>query len=1085
MIRPNKLSGKQFVRLILHALPLFLLAATSIAAPAITSVEPPVGITGQELEVTLHGTGLNENTRVVIFPDSGNRLQILGSADTIYSMHSVAVVCNIAYVTAEYSLQIIDVRISTDPVLLETVNLPSYGMEIAVRSGVAYVLTESHGLLIFDISDPVNPIPLGNVLLPIQPQAIAFENHYAYVANGTGGLQVIDVLDPRHPKIVGSNTLPGGATGIAVSGHTAFVTNDSSTGVGSGLLVFDVHDPTEPVLLGSVQTPGVLSMDVALVGQTAYVADWDAGLQIIDVRNPQQPAIISSADTPGDALSVVVVDNTAYVAAGNSGLQVIDVSNTSKPVYLGSIQTDDRAYDVSVENNLAYIAAGNLEIADIGNITRSSTIGMLPTPPGSARGVTVVNTTAYIADYDLGLHIIDISDPAVPVLRSTLSLPGNALDVAVSGNTAYVAAYKQGLQVVDVSDSNNPFIIGSIANFAVEGSWAFKVEVVNNIAYLASYLGGLQIIDVADPLEPTKLGYIETRTQNGQSLSAVRDVVVRGGTAYLADEWVGLCIVDVSNPAFPSMRSTIRPGGIYYGLTVSDNIAYLVGYNGLFQLIDISDPSHPFLRSSVGTTTYSNGWDIAVVGQTAYIAANLLGIHLFDVNNPAEPTFLASIDTLGGVYDLAVVDDIVYVADGEGGLCTIAAPQQIVPHTVSDPAEIKATLLMHFAGDYTLRVFDGTGGSELPGAVTFLDQLPEAKAVIVAGYGPHPSNKLWDETLVNASHAWNVLVAQGYPRENIRYLSPVPVDADGDGQSDVFGDATLNALRSTLTSPWATGADDLLLYLVGHGSSKNFVMKHTDTLHEELAAWKLAGWLDDLQADHGMRAVGVLEACYSGSFLDALQLEQGAGFERTLLTSSAASQVSILGNNGLTSFSHRFWESLYEQGELVRAFTEASDMMAGFGQTPWLDGNCDGLPNTAADSARETVVGRGYNFQSPLKPFVSCTSPDRVLRNTKSALLWAKTVSTNPLSRVWAEIIPPGYDPLAPDAPPLPTVELTWSESRRRYEGSYGQFIKRGTYHVALYARDNQQVVSLPRISRFTVPLFPWNLFLPAVIFKE
>ena len=1096
MKRLGPTPGKVFVLSIILSWALSILSGISFAAPTLTGVEPAVGQVGQNLEVDLHGSGFDENSRVLFYPDSGKRMKILGSAKTV-DARNVAVECNTAYITAGSSLKIVDVAITSDPVLRSTTALPSFGMAIAVRNSLAYVLTEQHGLYIFDVTDPFLPVKLGQVALPngsLIHYGIFLAGQYAYAAVGSAGLYVINVADPRHPSVAGHVATSGAASGVSVSGQWAYVSV-----LEFGLQVFDISNPAVPVLKVSFPMGKFpLAMDVFVLGQTAYVLSATEsglfGLQVINLTKLSDPNpvidIIGSLYTAGLPLKIDVSGERAYIAALDFGLYVIDLSVPGNPILLGSI-SQQYAMDVVYANGLAYLAesAGGMEIVDVGRLNRSSIISSVPSA-GLTEGLTVTNTTAYIAASD-GLQLYDISNPDQPQLIATVPssidapVQGWPLDVVIRDNIAYVA-HSWGLRTIDVSDSEHPLRMGwaQIGDGSL-GDW--EVAVIGTHAYVAAYENGLQLVDITKippdppPEDPPPEDPIIGSWDTYASPLAARGVVIVNSTAYVADEGAGLVIIDVSDPDAEPRIITPPTGGKTMDVAVAGNFAYLAMETGGLQIVDISNPTAPFLRGNLGAE-FTAGYEVYLVGQTAYIASALQGVLAVDVSNPDEPIVLATIPTIDFAYDLSVAGNAVFVADTYAGLCILAAPREILPDSVAGDL-MTAALPGDFKGDYTIKVFDATGSAELPGAVTFLDQLPEAKAVIVAGYGPHPSNKLWDETLVNANHAWNVLAAQGYPRENIRYLSSVPVDADGDGTPDVDGDATLAQLQSALN--WAADANDLLLYLVGHGSSKNFVMKHTDTLHEELASWKLAGWLDDLQADHGMRAVGVLEACYSGSFLDALQLEQGAGFERTLLTSSAASQVSILGNNGCTSFSHRFWESLYEQGELVRAFTEASDMMAGFGQTPWLDGNCDGLPNTAADSARETVVGRGYNFQSPLKPFVSCTSPDRVLRNTKSALLWAKTVSTNPVSRVWAEIIPPGYDPLAPDAPPLPTVELTWSESRRRYEGSYGQFIKRGTYHVALYARDNQQVVSLPRISRFTVPLFPWNLFLPAVIFKE
>jgi hypothetical protein len=82
--------------------------------------------------------------------------------------------------------------------------------------------------------------------------------------------------------------------------------------------------------------------------------------------------------------------------------------------------------------------------------------------PGDARAVAVSGSRAFVADYDQGLRVVDVSNPLAPALGSGVPTPGYAVDVVVSGSYAYVAIYDRGLQVVDVSDPLAPTPAGSV-----------------------------------------------------------------------------------------------------------------------------------------------------------------------------------------------------------------------------------------------------------------------------------------------------------------------------------------------------------------------------------------------------------------------------------------------------------------------------------------------------------------------------------------------------------------------------------------------------------------------------------------------
>ena len=139
-----------------------------------------------------------------------------------------------------------------------------------------------------------------------------------------------------------------------------------------------------------------------------------------------------------------------------------------------------------------------------------------------------------------------------------------------------------------------------------------------------------------------------------------------------------------------------------------------------------------------------------------------------------------------------------------------------------------------------------------------------SKAILVAGSGPFPGNHLWDSTQISANFAYRTLAYQGFTKESIYYLSSdTDLDLDSNGVlDDVDGDATNANLQDAITN-WASDADNLVLYLVGHGGVDTFRMSGTETLLEA----DLASWLGGTAAQ---KVVVVYDACESGSVLGDL-----------------------------------------------------------------------------------------------------------------------------------------------------------------------------------------------------------------------
>ena len=105
-----------------------------------------------------------------------------------------------------------------------------------------------------------------------------------------------------------------------------------------------------------------------------------------------------------------------------------------------------------------------------------------------------------------GLQIIDVSNPASPVLVGAYDTSDFARDVYVSGSLAYVADWRAGLQVIDVSNPASPIRRGGYDT----SGYAYDVFVSGSLAYIADRDAGLQIIDVSNPANPVRRRRLST-----------------------------------------------------------------------------------------------------------------------------------------------------------------------------------------------------------------------------------------------------------------------------------------------------------------------------------------------------------------------------------------------------------------------------------------------------------------------------------------------------------------------------------------------------------------------------------------------
>lgn len=308
------------------------------------------------------------------------------------------------------------------------------------------------------------PTALSAIPIPGYANNVDVNNGFAYVAAGATGLQIVDVSNPSQPVIVGSQDTPGNANDVRVVGALAYVADGSA-----GLQVIDISDPVHPTIVGSVDTPGE-AQDVMIEGTRAYLADGITGLQIIDISNAAGPIILGAVDTPGTAKGVDVSGNIAVVADGfpSSGARFINISNADTPQIVGNITLAGEAKDLVVRDTIAYVVAftESFQIIDFSIPSNPRVIGGLPVNSFVARDVELSGRFALTAEqlFPNAVPIVDISDPATPIFRTTLDFSplGDfaGTGIAVTPQFVYMTGESFIVRTENGSSGNTRLFIG-------------------------------------------------------------------------------------------------------------------------------------------------------------------------------------------------------------------------------------------------------------------------------------------------------------------------------------------------------------------------------------------------------------------------------------------------------------------------------------------------------------------------------------------------------------------------------------------------------------------------------------------------
>ena len=144
---------------------------------------------------------------------------------------------------------------------------------------------------------------------------------------------------------------------------------------------------------------------------------------------------------------------------------------------------------VAVTDNYALVGVGpRLTVLDISSPEAICEMGSTQPFGAPVRGVVVSGNMAYVAAGESGLYVVDIFEPAQPVVTGNFDSPGYAEGVSVMGQVAYLADGPYGLRIIDVTDRAQPVEVAAV----YELNYAFDVAVDAGYAYVAAAGAGGQ-----------------------------------------------------------------------------------------------------------------------------------------------------------------------------------------------------------------------------------------------------------------------------------------------------------------------------------------------------------------------------------------------------------------------------------------------------------------------------------------------------------------------------------------------------------------------------------------------------------------
>ena len=188
---------------------------------------------------------------------------------------------------------------------------------------------------------------------------------------------------------------------------------------------------------------------------------------------PENPVRVEGIETIGLARDVLIRGKFAYVAAGTAGLKIFDLAVPGKPL-IGEVDTIGSASGISVQGDLVYLSGDAVDTFAVASST---------------------------------LTVVDISNPVIPVVLSTLSYKPSRRDYRNGGSVSVLSKgsligiqtdlltqdgefAKSLLQILDIGSSGSPKVLLN-ANLPEP---AHNLTCVNGNFVVANGFGGLRTI---------------------------------------------------------------------------------------------------------------------------------------------------------------------------------------------------------------------------------------------------------------------------------------------------------------------------------------------------------------------------------------------------------------------------------------------------------------------------------------------------------------------------------------------------------------------------------------------------------------